>query len=409
MPRFQSDYDSNCNITAEDEGTDALRSMDLVGVGGAALAPSVGGKLVKLGINLVSRMGSSQCGFLMPSHREYVKDKEWQYFRPTGDTRFLSFEPREDGLSELIVKPDWLLRTRANRDDGSYATSDLFEAHPSIPNTWKYHSRADAQITLANGKKFDPSSFEDTIRASTRPVRDVLIFGAGREYAGALLFAASNEISRDDVINSVWPEIQRMNKETQSHSRLTRSMLIGIRSGEEEEPLVKSSKGTTLRHTAEKRYSDVINEAYASNAATSTNMRSIFDEDLASMLPKLFFQVLGYEIDSHLDLFQQGVDSIACIQIRKLIESTVFPEGRPLNIIYDNGNVNMLIQIRRGIGLCSAPRNDSEWKFMHELAGNTAVSKCPIPLPLRRTAKLLYSRGYWVTRSTYTIYSTQRY
>ncbi|KAI0378090.1 acetyl-CoA synthetase-like protein [Hypomontagnella monticulosa] len=359
-------------LAEEHEGINALRSMDLVGVGGAALAPSIGDELVKIGINLVSRMGSAECGFLMSSNREYAKDKEWQYLRSGGDTRFLSFEPRGEGLSELVVKQDWPLITKTNHDDGSYATADLFEAHPSIPNAWRYHSRADAQITLANGKKFDPTPLEDTVRASTSLLQDVLIFGTGREYAGALLFKASAEISSDDVIEAVWPAV-KMNGATQHHSRLVRSMLIVTESRGDGDPLPKSSKGTILRRTAENMYSDVINEAYSENPTASADAPSISDQDLPSVLPRLFFQILGREIDSNLDLFQQGVDSIACIQIKKLIESTIFPEGAtplPLNIIYDNGNMNKLakslIYIRKGDSLYNSSSDASEWKLMHE-------------------------------------------
>ncbi|KAI1761375.1 hypothetical protein GGR53DRAFT_525119 [Hypoxylon sp. FL1150] len=347
-------------LADEHEGVRILQSMDLVGVGGAALAPSIGDKLVELGVNLVSRMGSSECGFLMSSHRIYAKDKEWQYLRPIVDSRFLSFEPRGDGLSELVVKPGWPLISKTNRDDGSYATADLFEPHPSIPTAWRYHSRADAQITLANGKKFDPSPLEEAINAATRLVRDVLIFGAGEDYPGALLFKAANTISDHEVMDSVWPEIEKLNTGTSSHARLTRSMLIVIGSKEGEEPLAKSSKGTILRRQAEARYARVIREAYTGNVAPPGSAQDASDSDLHSTLLKSFNHVLGHDIDPDQDFFQQGVDSIACIQARKLIESSILSDGSlklPVNIIYDSGNVNSLaenlIRMRKGGGISS--------------------------------------------------------
>ncbi|KAI1779820.1 acetyl-CoA synthetase-like protein [Hypoxylon cercidicola] len=352
-------------LADEHEGFRILQSMELVGVGGAALAPSIGDKLVELGVNLVSRMGSSECGFLMSSHRDYAKDREWQYLRPIVDPRFLSFEPRGDGLSELVVKPSWPLISKSNRDDGSYATADLFEPHLSIPDAWRYHSRADAQITLANGKKFDPSPLEEAIKTSTRLVRDVLVFGAGEDYPGALLFKTSNNILDLEVVNATWPLINKLNSETPSHSRLARSMLVVIDSKGDEEPLAKSSKGTILRHQAEARYADFILQAYAGKATPSRKTQKIADADLYSVLLKFFNQVLGHDIDAHQDFFQQGVDSIACIQVRKLINSSVLIDGfpkLPLNIIYDSGNLNMLIEniirIRRG-GDSSSPCNDT--------------------------------------------------
>ncbi|KAI0175855.1 hypothetical protein GGR52DRAFT_589636 [Hypoxylon sp. FL1284] len=346
-------------LADEPEGIDYLRSMDLVGVGGAALAPSVGDKLVGQGVNLVSRMGSSECGFLMSSHRDYAKDKEWQYLRPIVDPKYISFEPRDNGLCELVVKPCWPLTSKTNRADGSYATADLFESHPSIPNAWRYHSRADAQITLANGKKFDPSPLEESIKASNRLVRDVLVFGAGRDYPGALLFKTSNDILDHEFIDSIWPYITQLNTNSSSHTRLSKSMLVALDS-KDEEPLAKSSKGTILRRQAESRYADIIDQAYAGKAALSENAHIISDDDLPAALIKLFNQVLGHDIDPNQDFFQQGVDSIACIQIRKLIESSMlsseFPR-LPLNIIYDSGNVNSLANnltgMRRGVDIFS--------------------------------------------------------
>lgn len=352
-------------LADEREGIRILQSMELVGVGGAALAPSVGDKLIDLGVSLVSRMGSSECGFLMSSHRDYAKDKEWQYLRPIVDSKFLSFEPRGDGSSELLVKSGWPLISKTNRDDGSYATADLFEPHPSIPNAWRYHSRADAQITLANGKKFDPSPLEEAIKASTRLIRDVLVFGAGEDYAGALLFKTSNNTSDHEVVNAIWPQIGKLNAETPSHSRLARSMLIVIDPEEDEEPLAKSSKGTTLRHQAEARYADIIHEAYAGKTIPHESAHDISDKGLYSVVLELFSQVLGRDIDPHQDFFQQGVDSIACVQVRKLIESRVLLTGAPklpVSIIYDNGNasflVENLIRIRKG-GDLSSPWNDA--------------------------------------------------
>ncbi len=48
-------------------------------------------------------------------------------------------------------------KAKKNRPDGSFATADLFAPHPEIPHAWKYHSRADSQLTLITGKKFDPA------------------------------------------------------------------------------------------------------------------------------------------------------------------------------------------------------------------------------------------------------------
>ncbi|KAI1083049.1 hypothetical protein F5B20DRAFT_577434 [Whalleya microplaca] len=362
-------------LAEDDDGVHLLQEMDLVGVGGAALPPSVGNKLVDLNVNLVSRMGSAECGFVMSSHRDYAEDKEWQYLRPIDDPTFLSFEHREDGLSELVVKSQWPLISKVNRGDGSYATADLFEVHPSIPNAWRYHSRADAQITLANGKKFDPSPLEDSIRASTSLLKDVLIFGAGKDYVGALLFKTSQDLSDEGALEAIWPLVQKLNSETQSHARLTRSMLVVIQVREGEEPLPKSSKGTIMRRQAEETYADIISRAYSGKATISEGPFDITNDNPHSILLNIFSQVLGCQVDPQRDLFHQGVDSIACMQIKKLIEAHFMPKGSPrlpINVIYDNGTIDALAisltQICRGNDQQNTQNDHDELDLMRALS-----------------------------------------
>ncbi|KAJ4264389.1 hypothetical protein NW762_005587 [Fusarium torreyae] len=358
-------------LSEEDGGLEILQSMDMVGVGGAALPPAIGDRLIKANVNLLSRMGSAECGFLMSSHRDYAKDKEWQFLRPIDDPKLLEFEPRDNGLSELVVKPEWPFLIKTNREDGSYATSDLFEPHPTISNAWRYHSRADAQITLANGKKFDPSPIEGSILASSRLVQDVLIFGGGRDYAGALLFPASNQTSAEEVLDAVWPHIERMNAESQGHTRITKAMVVVVPTKDGEKPLEKSSKGTILRRQAEERYTTEIEGAYNSKALS----KDIPDEQLPESVADCFHQVLGRHVEPDQDLYRQGVDSIACIQIRKLIEQTCLfgrNEQLPLNVIYDQGTVKALIEylrrVRKGDHQQNGDSEDAELKAMHRLA-----------------------------------------
>ncbi|KAF4977475.1 hypothetical protein FZEAL_5994 [Fusarium zealandicum] len=362
-------------LAEEDEGVQILQSMDLVGVGGAALPPAVGDKLVDAGVNLLSRMGSAECGFLVSSHRDYGKDKDWQYLRAIDDPQLLVFEPRENGLSELVVKPGWPFKVKTNRDDGSYATSDLFEPHSKKQNAWRYHSRADAQITLANGKKFDPSPIEGSILASTKLLQDVLIFGSGKDYAGALLFPGSEEISESEIIDSVWPCIEQMNAASQSHTRITKAMLVVIPERKGNKPLEKSSKGTILRRQAEERYADAIESAYQARCPSLSRVREIPDEKVSAAVSDCFFQVLGRKIDPYQDLYLQGVDSIACIQIRKLIESRCLPRQSgqlSMNVIYDQGTVTALVEhlrnIRQGTNLSNGDEEDAQLKLMHRLA-----------------------------------------
>lgn len=364
-------------LASDDEGIQLLQSFDMVGVGGAALPVAIGNELVASGINLVSRMGSAECGFLMTSHRDYRADTEWQYLRATDDPGLLAFESRGNGVAELIVKPGWPLRAKTNRSDGSYATSDLFEAHPTIPSAWRYHSRADAQIALANGKKFDPSPVEGAVLASTGMLRDILIVGAGRDYPAALIFVYPETGSCTDMIVGLWPCIEKINRDIPSYARLSKSALAIIQTPEGKDPLEKSSKGTTLRRQAQERYTEAIESIYRNTdrALGDRDPEAVLDSELPVRIAAEFSNVVGHEVKLDEDLYRQGIDSITCIEVRRFIENTLLSESSlplPINIIYDCGTINSLAsyikRLRHGDRTRDGEDNVIELGLMWEFA-----------------------------------------
>lgn len=94
-------------MEATEQGLRWLQGMEIVGVGGAALPAEVGDRMVKKRVHLISRFGSAECGFLLSSFRDFTTDDGWQYLRNYNPPDLVDFEPREDNLAELVVKPGW--------------------------------------------------------------------------------------------------------------------------------------------------------------------------------------------------------------------------------------------------------------------------------------------------------------
>jgi acyl-CoA synthetase (AMP-forming)/AMP-acid ligase II len=94
-------------MEADEKGLEQLQGMEIVGVGGAALPAEVGDRLVQNKVNLISRFGSAECGFLLSSYRNFVADKDWQYLRNYNPPKLVEFEKRDDDLAELVIKPGW--------------------------------------------------------------------------------------------------------------------------------------------------------------------------------------------------------------------------------------------------------------------------------------------------------------
>lgn len=331
-------------IEKEERGLEWLQKMDIVGIGGAALPEEVGNRIVESGVNLVSRFGSSECGFLMSSHRAYSTDKAWQYLRNSIGPEFVSFEESGDGLFELVVLSKWPHMAKRNRPDGSFATSDLFEPHPHILNAWRYHSRSDSQLTLITGKKFDPAPLEAAL-ADSELLSDALIFGNGKPYPGVLLFRSSDHknVSDEELQESIWPILEQLNSKTQDHARISASMMIPM--PWQDIPLEKSSKGTLIRAKVEQRFADASENAYQQSNGETT--KDIPDEELENIVLKAVQLSTGRSIglDTNTDLFAYGVDSIACMQIRGRLQGLVGADQvLPATIVENCGSIHKVAQ-----------------------------------------------------------------
>ena len=346
-------------MAADSLGLQKLQEMSLVGVGGAALPAEIGSQLVDQGVNLVSRFGSAECGFILSSTRKFKEDQDWQYVRMDEDEPCLEFEDHGDGLHELVVKSGWPHMAKTNRDDGSYASSDLFEAHPSISNAWKYHSRADSQLTLLTGKKFDPEPLERALSAATDYLDEVMFFGNGRSYPGVLLFRSSKAVkmSDADLLKEVGTHIEKLNSGNQRHAQISKHMLVPMRHSKDALP--KSSKGTVMRRSAEERYAKEIDGAYTTDVQGS--YKEVPDSQVQSTILEIVNSTMGLDSQSpnrvtdDTDLFESGVDSVASIRIRQAILGLLQVPQRsslPLTVVEDAGTVtrltNYVIAVRQG-------------------------------------------------------------
>ena len=315
-------------LAQSEQGLAKLQSMDVVGVGGAALPPHLGQKLVAQGVNLISRYGSAECGFLLSSNRDFGKDKDWDYLRSQIGSENLSFEPRADGLFELVVNAGWPQLARTNRPDGSYATADLFQPHPDLPEAWRYHSRADAQIALTSGKKFDPSPMEAQLLAECEasPVLDVLIFGDGEARPGALFFVHERQkLAPLLVRDQIWLKVNDVNQQSPSYTRLSKDMIkVVIVNEDEPHPVEKSTKGTILRKNAVEKYNHAIRQMYNEPTPNNSGFDPVKDKsELIARIIHIIEDTIARKLGENDDFFEHGVDSVACVKISKDLEALV--------------------------------------------------------------------------------------
>ncbi|KAJ9479135.1 NRPS-like enzyme [Pseudozyma hubeiensis] len=384
-----------------DEGRCMLASMQLVSTGGAPLPQQLGDDMVKQGIKLVSRLGSSECGFLMSSWRDFESDKEWNHLRIPDQLgqSMLRFEPHdptsEGGLFELIVTKEWPTKLVANRDDGGYATSDLYSKQGA--NTWRYDSRSDDTIVLVSGKKATAPVAEQKLKASPL-VTEAIAFGANRAILGALVFISAEAAPQDSafdetlkisLLKQLQPVLCEINAASPPHAQLA-SEMICLLPPSEAANIPRASKGTLQRGRAYQHYAELIDSIYLDfeegrslrlDPANGTAGVDMLSGELVQWLQGKVEEINGKNLSPDMDVFVAGVDSIQSARIRAAVHQNVDLRGRLLerNVVYEYPTLRLLakhIEEVRGGNAGDESKDDRqqrELELMQEL-----VEKCSV-------------------------------
>lgn len=251
-------------------------------------------------------------------------DKAWNYVRESPKLQpFLKWIPQGPNLYECTVLPGWPSKVASNRPDGSYATKDLFEPHPTIKAAWKYVARLDDTIVLVNGEKFNPVMMEGTIR-SHKAVTETVVFGAARPYLGMLVVPspATSGLSSDEIIDRIWPVIEEANHTAEAYAKITRHM-IHILPHDCQFP--RTDKGSIIRQAFYKQFAPEIESAYDLAAAAQGDLKAFTIPELEAFIRSTVTKSLpeAENIDRTADFFSLGLDSLQSILIRTEILKTV--------------------------------------------------------------------------------------
>jgi long-subunit acyl-CoA synthetase (AMP-forming) len=160
-------------------------------------------------------------------------------------------KPVSDGskICECVVLDGHRGKSISNSDEppNSFHTSDLFIAHPTIPNAWKFIGRADDRVTLLNGEKVLPLPIEGRI-VQDPLVKEAVVFGVDRPVPGLLLFRADTEVaknlSNEEYLNRVWTSIEDANKKAEAFSQIGRDMVVVL---EHDKKFPETDKSTVKR------------------------------------------------------------------------------------------------------------------------------------------------------------------
>ncbi|QRW09275.1 AMP binding enzyme [Ceratobasidium sp. AG-Ba] len=364
-----------------------LAKLSGVLFGGGSLAQWAGDKLVSQGVRTYSVYGSTEAGcmtFFDPTTRSPF---DWLYvaFSDQVDIRFVEQHDSE-GTSEVIFvecaghKPFFY-----NYEiDGkrAYRTKDLVIPHPTNKSLWRFVGRLDDQIILLNGEKVNPGPMEEEIVKSPI-VLFAAMFGRERNQTGVLidLLPAAKPRGMDaagqkELIEEIWPYIEKANAISPTHARLDKSTIVFTR---DDRPLPYTPKGTVPRSATMKLYGDDIDAMYASiekeDDSDVIGPSNWTEVNVAEWLKNYIEGLLGRNLDPKGDLFQQGLDSLTATLLSRTLKSALH-HAADTNIqrigdkieqqtIFSNPSVEQIVQLVVGAPSDSQVTNPSE---VHEVA-----------------------------------------
>lgn len=375
-------------LSESQEGIDALAAMKVVMFGGSACPDALGDLLTDGGVNLISHYGTTETGQLMTSFRP-PGDKAWNYVREHDRLKpYLRMEERGGNLYELVVLHGWPSKVATNREDGSYATKDLFEPHPSIKGAWKYCGRMDDTIVLLNGEKAIPIAMEQALRQN-KLVQEAVMFGAGKAQLGMIVIASTLATSMlaEDLIDALWPTIVAENKPLPAYAQLARDMIKVLPAGT---TYPSTDKGTMIRQAFYRKFQQEIEEVYQQAEAKSAGTLVLTEPQLRdfirSTLLELSPQDDASELTDDTDLFSLGVDSLQSTRLRARILKEIQLNGHPLpqNIVFEYPTTAKLAAAILSIRDSKAIERKDATKEMEELVAKYSVF--PQHVSVRRTS-----------------------
>lgn len=326
------------------ENLSRLRGLNYAG----GPLPEDTGSLIAQRTKLTTNIGATeyQTVPLLPKEVE-----DWPYFKFNEKGVGMEFRERDEGLFEMVfVRRPELDLVQAIfitfPELQEYNTKDLFRKHPSKPGLWKYVSRLDDIIVLSNGEKLNPVTMESLITTSP-DVKGCVIVGQGRFQAACLIEPSDENVDREQLLERVWPYLQRANQQTVKHGRIVRELVCFT---DRDRPLPRAGKGTIQRAAANKLYAAEIADAYRSIDSGSTTFRSgLIQLDLhdvqstKSSLCKFLQDVLeDDDLAYDNDFFSQGMDSLQLINLLRAINDARPDEPIEAKQIYDHPTIASL-------------------------------------------------------------------
>ncbi|KAF8496036.1 hypothetical protein JB92DRAFT_2991783 [Gautieria morchelliformis] len=326
-------------------------SITLAMFGGAPLKKEVGDSLVAAGLSIGTGYGSTETSSVINFVRP-GKPEDWEYIELRGGYNFI-WRPVDNhsNLREMLVAPSATDCPAVinNENPKAYATSDIWEPHPSVPNLWKFHSRMGDVTVLSNGEKSNNKQIEELLLEDRR-IHYVQVFGSGRPMNGVILQPRDSSISASEFLSQIQATIEHANALIPKHSRLVRELILVAPA---DKPFATTDKATVKKKETLDKFQLEIEAAYeimeeGGNGEDWAFEGSVSNEkDVKRFVRSAIHQVLGEGVPDGEDLFEHGFDSLLSLRLRSALlsvskKTVTSTQPMPRNIVYTYPSVNAL-------------------------------------------------------------------
>ena len=265
------------------------------------------------------------------------KPELWRYFIYNSELFGCEWrEPAEEHAYEQVIvrkakEPGCQGFFYTFPDAKEYRTKDLYKPHPSLPDHWIYHGRADNIIVFSNGEKLNPASIEN-IMMEHPGIKGAIVVGSNRFQPALILEPMDYPKNEEEVkkfIDDVWPVAVKANKETVAHGQIGRQF---IALSNPDKPFLRAGKGTVQRAGTIRMYKEEIDKIYehVSEVAPSEALKLDLSssEALTQSIETLFEKFLqAPKLEPDTDFFRVGIDSMQVINASRLLRGVLEAAG----------------------------------------------------------------------------------
>ncbi|KAJ5593482.1 hypothetical protein N7537_010386 [Penicillium hordei] len=339
-------------LVDDPRGIAALQKCTLVTYGGAPCPDELGDRLVREGVKFGASFGLTEAGLVADSISRHDDDPCWNYLQFFDSVRpYVWMKPisKAESLYECVYLAGHPALTTSNSDDppGSFHSKDVFVPHPTIRGRWKFLSRLDDRVTLANGEKVLPLSIEGHVKQHPL-VDEAVVVGVGKATPGLLVLrsekAGSYSLPDEDYLDAIWPSIEEANSHAEAFAQISRDMVAILPYTAK---LPRTDKGSMVRAQVYQQYAELIETLYTPAARPDGGLQLGLAETQSHLL-QLCWDDLGVSISGvDADLFSEGVDSLKAIYLRRLIRQQFrFDPCHSLsqNLVFEMGTISQLAQ-----------------------------------------------------------------